>query len=221
MRRELTPVTGQLTELVPGYDFVFGAPVSDFSESEVFWNALSQVITLSRSALRAQAQGKSWRGFLVGAAGIAFDTLDNRVGVFTGFNIKPDEGGDTNVHAEQMVLEKLRRQRFSRLNALVVVSDTQPDQQSGLEPLTIMPCGLCRDMLEEAPEVDDKAPIVGISTDLTVCEAYDFANLKSFNEGSVDALSLVPSFNLDDSTSDNELRYIEWLRSVRRAITGS
>jgi cytidine deaminase len=198
---ELSPIPSSWLGLAPNLDFVSPYHL-ELSETDISWNALNQLVLMSRRAATAVGHAYSWRDFAVGAVGFAMDPEEQRFGLFTGFNVKSSQDGVINIHAEQMVLAKARHHGFGRLDALGVLGDPQPDQQSGHQSLTLCPCGLCRTMLAEAPEVNNRMPIFGTTPDLSVCELYSLERLEAFHAGEIEELSIITPFTVTDDAID-------------------
>src|ERR1700757_4037160 len=103
-------------------------------------------------AEKAREKSRSYRGFRVGAAAVAYyygPTSTRKLTVARGANAKPVEGSDIiNVHAEHTVMTAIDAAALPGdsiyVPLLAVVGDLQPDQQSGEETLTLHPCGVCR-----------------------------------------------------------------------------
>jgi cytidine deaminase len=122
----------------------------------------------------------SWRDFKVGATAVG---VTPKYQFLTGVNIKPDEDSSINIHAEQLALQKARDRGFTAVRMLVVVGNTQPDTQSGHEMHTLHPCGLCRQVIEDDPMVDNEVTLIASTTpDFHTLELYNLEGLKSFNE---------------------------------------
>lgn len=146
-------------------------------------------------AREAQSLAVSWRDFRVGAAIVGLDFEPSRFQIMTGANIKPDPESSVNVHAEQSALQKARDRKFKAVSMVVVVGETQNDQQSGHEMHTLHPCGLCRDAMSEDPMVDEEATLIASALpSFQTVELYDLKSLRSFHEN--DPNAQIARFNL-------------------------
>jgi hypothetical protein len=70
----------------------------------------------------------SYRGFNVAASSISFDRQRGRYGFLFGANVKVDQDGPINDHAEDIVQGKTVLRKFDLIPFLFVVGDNQPDQ---------------------------------------------------------------------------------------------
>lgn len=201
----LTTIPDLWLNLSPNLDMVFDIHLPEFNEWDMSWNALNQLVLLTRRAETASFQAVSWRPipFRVGAAAVAGDIRSKRMGILTGFNIKPSESKDINIHAEQMALEKMRRTGLSKVYALAVWGEPQPDQQSGIVSPTLHPCGLCREMLTEMDEVTDQTIIASGNVDFSICEVYCREEINAYHTNDVLHRPQLDRINLADSVLDN------------------
>jgi cytidine deaminase len=122
----------------------------------------------------------SWRNFNVGAAVVG---INPQYQFLTGVNVKPDEESSVNIHAEQLALQKARDRGFSAVRMIVVIGNVQADTQSGHEMHTLHPCGLCRQVIEEDPMIDNDVTLIASTTlDFRTLELYNLKSLKAFHE---------------------------------------
>jgi cytidine deaminase len=123
---------------------------------------------------------KSYRDFKVGAAVVGIEPAYQ---FLTGVNLKPEEDSVVNIHAEQLAMQKARDRGYSAIRTIVVVGNTQTDTQSGHEMHTLHPCGLCRDVMEHDPMVDNEVTLIASTTpDFLTLELYNLHGLKAFHE---------------------------------------
>lgn len=133
-------------------------------------------------ARQARELAISWRHFTVGATIMGLKAHPSQMRFMSGVNIKPEDGSVINIHAEQLALRKLKDEGFDMVSMVVVVGETQNDQQSGRTMNTLHPCGLCRTALLQSDIVDDKHTlIVSALPDFSVIEATDLAGLEAFH----------------------------------------
>jgi cytidine deaminase len=178
---ELTSVPRHLLNLQPNLDMITDIPkdLLRMNEGDLGWLNLQWLPLLSNRAETASFQAVSYRNFRVGAALLAFSTDTEKIGIFTGFNVKthPENAAQINIHAEQMALTKARHWRFNSVGSLAVWGEPQADTQSGLEPPTLHPCGLCRELLAKSPETKGTTPILSANPDFSICEVYGLDDL--------------------------------------------
>jgi cytidine deaminase len=125
----------------------------------------------------------SYRDFKVGAAVTGLVFRPSGLQIVTGVNVKPDEESSMNVHAEQVALQKSRDRRFDIASMVVVVGNTQSDTQSGAEMPTLHPCGLCRNVMDNDPLIDNKATLIASALpDFSKIELYNLESLHAFHE---------------------------------------
>ncbi len=166
-------------------DSTFDTEVSlhvSISERDIAGNAINNVVWLSRKAAQTANYAWSWRNFNVGAAGLAIDTERGALAIMSGFNVKPMDGDDgPNIHAEQMVLAKLRRGGYRHLAAIAVWGELLGvDGDSTRQPKTLHPCNLCRDHLLAAPEVTDDTIVLNGTRDFSTVELCTFGELLDY-----------------------------------------
>jgi cytidine deaminase len=125
----------------------------------------------------------SHRNFNVGATVVSLKKSPSRLSTLTGFNAKPEEDSEVNMHAEQLAIQKMEDREDDFISMIVIVGDTQSDKQSGHEMHTLHPCGLCRDVMDRHPAIDNEATIIvsALPTFQTI-ELYSLNALKRFHE---------------------------------------
>lgn len=166
-------------------DYIYGFKVDE----EQLYSRLVHGFAISALKRARQAQKDnaiSYRNFNVGAAGVAYNPDNSRLGIFTGFNAKVDGTDLINIHAEEVVVGKIRRFGGSIITLLAVVGDLQPDQQSGTVTTTLHPCGRCRKMLAETGLVTDRTVFMSATIDLQNVEIYDLPALVRLHDEGVD-----------------------------------
>lgn len=152
-------------------------------------NALIQCLF---NAEEARKHADSYRNFLVGAAAVAYfygPHGSRMMELYSGANVKPIQGSDViNVHAEQMIMANIAASQQPDEEVYVpimaVVGDLQPDQQSGLESLTLPPCGVCREAFKQPDTpVDYRTLFVTASPDFTTLEWFSLYALEKTFRG--------------------------------------
>lgn len=161
---------------------------------------------LGRTAKEAANAALSWRHFKVGAMLLAWSTETHSLGLVTGTNVKQREDDDgLNIHAETMALAKARRHSLDQALALMVWGEPQSDQQSGKLSRTLHPCGLCRNMLNTAPEITPQTLLVSSNQDFTVCELFTIDELQTYHaSGEVEGAEPL-NFSLADNQLSDEV----------------
>ncbi len=148
----------------------------------------ANILFALNKARRARELAVSYRNFDVGASIMGLSASPSRLRYLTGVNIKPEEGSVVNVHAEQLALHKLEKDGFDMVSMVVVVGETQPDQQSGKDMHTLHPCGLCRGILLQSNIVDpDLTMIVCAVPDFTTIEITSLNGLRTYHENGDDS----------------------------------
>ncbi|OYX42982.1 hypothetical protein B7Y94_02520 [Candidatus Saccharibacteria bacterium 32-49-12] len=118
------------------------------------------VVSALQEARLAREQARSYRNFKVGAAIVGLTFLSRELSLFTGYNIKPAADSHINIHAEELALQAAHAEKIDAVSLVTIVGDTQLDQQSGREMLTLHPCGLCRNALDDDPLVLNDSTLV-------------------------------------------------------------
>src|SRR5687768_14678056 len=145
----------------------------EYDPALVTLSSLTNLVYLIRAAKQASAKASSWRDFNVGAAAMAYDLSRGRIGFLLGYNFKPVNPGEVNIHAEQIVIAKARYHGLDRIFSMAVWGKEQPDQQSDILSATLHPCGRCREMMRtEAPEITPETVILSGNADFSVCEIF-------------------------------------------------
>ncbi len=133
-------------------------------------------------AQKARERAISYRDFKVGATALALKSNGRQTEWFDGANIKPEPQALTSVHAEQAALKKATNADFTAVSMIAVVGETQHDQQSGREMVTLHPCGLCRDTFLESPLIDGQATLIASALpNLHTIELYSLESLVNFH----------------------------------------
>jgi cytidine deaminase len=155
-------------------------------------NSVNPLIQTLFNAEKARVYADSYRQFLVGAAAVAYfygPQGTRMMELYSGANVKPIQGSDViNVHAEQMIMANIEASRRPNEDVyvplLAVVGDLQPDQQSGLESLTLPPCGVCRDAFNQPDTpVDYRTLFVTTNPDFTTFEWFSLSALNKIFRG--------------------------------------
>ena len=130
---------------------------------------------LLQRAISAIAEGKSWRGFQVGAAALVEDDFGN-VEIFHGSNIKLEKDGPKTC-AEQMAIQKAQAAGFNNFLAIAVAGEPQLDEESGRFPLTLHPCDGCRDLLLAHPGIKYTTIVITTHPANGVTEEHELKDL--------------------------------------------
>lgn len=157
----------------------------------------ANILFALNKARKAREMAVSYRNFNVGASIMGLRTEPSNVCFYTGVNIKPEENSVINIHAEQLALNKLKELGYDMVSMVVVVGETQPDQQSGKDMHTLHPCGLCRGVLLESDLIDpDLTLVVCALPDFKTIEIANLNALKNFHETGDD--SGIARFTFDE-----------------------
>jgi len=99
-----------------------------------------------------------------------------------GANVKTHSEDRDDIHAEGMVLDRIRRfgDDIIGVPLLAVVGDLQPDQATGLATRTLHPCSKCRNMLADNRDLFDLTTIVTATPALDVCQVFSLNSLRSY-----------------------------------------
>lgn len=140
-------------------------------------------------ARKERDKAESHRGFNVGATVMGFQLQPTAFQFTDGHNIKREPGeAAVNIHAEQFALERARQLEIEAVSMVVVVSETQPDQQSGHEMCTLHPCGLCRDAMSDNPLINDSTTLIASALpSFRTIELYDLRSLRDFHDNDPNA----------------------------------
>lgn len=139
-------------------------------------------------ARQARELAVSHRKFNVGASMMGLKAMPSVMRYMSGVNIKPEEDSVINIHAEQLALKKLLAEGFDMISMVVLVGETQNDQQSGRPMHTLHPCGLCRTKLLESDLVDPELTlVVSALPDFSAIEVANLTDLQRFHEAGDDS----------------------------------
>jgi len=116
------------------------------------------LIEMARKA--ARERGQHYNQFLVGAAG-TFEMPDGSRQQFVGGNYKPTPGTQKKC-AEHFMFEKAKAAGAVRVVVIAVAGPQKQDDESGVEGLTLHPCGVCRALMRQNRMVDDNTLIVTV-----------------------------------------------------------
>lgn len=157
-----------------------------YSEEQVFSSisGANLLFALNR-AREARDLAVSYRGFNVGASVMAFEVEKSQFAFYSGFNIKPEEETEVNVHAEQLALTKIINNigAVAVITMVVVVGKLQADTQSGHLAHTLHPCGLCRNALTDSGLLNqERTLVVSALPDFRTIEMYSPQSLHRFHE---------------------------------------
>jgi hypothetical protein len=109
------------------------------------------------------------------------------LGLFTGYNIKPDETDLVNIHAEDLMFPKVRDHGFEHVELTVIVAPPLVDHASGHDSPTSHPCWKCRQLYEVTGMIDDDSLVVSALPDLSIVQAYRPNDLEAFHEDGDDS----------------------------------
>ncbi len=184
------------------HDIITWLPGEQYDPALIALNGPSLFALLTQRAAESAGRAVSWRNFKVGAAALAVDLVDMRMGTLTGMNIKPAEDSPVNIHAEQVVLAKARSLRMTRVICLSVWGEPQADSSSGILSSTLHPCGLCRHMLcsPDIPEVTEQTLIMSGNGNFSNCEIYTPPELVEYHEARSDQRKPLLAVSLSNET---------------------
>lgn len=166
--------------------------------------SLNNFVALIRSAAKSSEIAMSWRNYIVGAAVLAYNLDTPAMGTMVGGNIKPEQTGGLNLHAEQIALAKASNNNLDYIFGIAVWGDpTDLDANPNHSP-TRTPCRRCDKMFSELPEVKPDTLIVSSNADLSVCELYTVEELKRYyqNPEAFGPISDMPCYSLADDMDD-------------------
>lgn len=176
-----------------------------YDPAQIGLTSINQLIYLIRASAAESAKAVSWRDYRVGAAAVSFNFDTHVTSVMTGSNVKPEENGGLNLHAEQISLAKVRRFQLGEVIAMAVWGDpTDLDANPNQEP-TLRFCRRCSDMFDSAPEITDKTILLSGNRDFSKCELYTADELGDYykDPGAVGLISDTPPFSLADDMDDD------------------
>jgi len=140
---------------------------------------------LIERAQEARRKAISYRNFRVGCAVWAFKTdavqVTGRWSVFTGSNLKVAEGARP-ICAEQLALGAAKSAGYDRIIAMVVVGEPQEDAESGIQSRTLHPCGECRRVFQEVPEVSPDTLLLALTPDEQTQECFSIGALIALHQ---------------------------------------
>ncbi len=194
---EITRLDSVLTHRLPG---------EHYEASQVALSALTGSLPLLIRKAAAAEYADSWRLYNVGAAGIAYNLQERRMGILTGVNVKPKEYGALNVHAEAMLIAKARKHRLNRIFALSVWGAPEANTP------TLHPCHLCRHMLASAtvPEITPQTLLLSGNKDYSICEYYTIDRLNSHHTQPTGESQPLPRMSLTKESLQEDER-TSWL----------
>ncbi len=162
------------------------------------------LLRLLHLAREARRQAVSYRHFRVGASALALGRRPAHFAMVSGANIKPEKDSTINIHAEQSALQKVGDNGLDTISMMAIVSDTQRDQQSGKEMVTLHPCGICRGAMEASPHVHNETLVIASALpSLRTIELYDLPSLMHYHqddhkEGATQETPLITRFDFPD-----------------------
>jgi len=115
--------------------------------------ALNNFTWLIRASVQGSKQAISWREYRVGAAVFAYNFEKPAMGITIGYNVKPFQNGQINLHAEQIALAKARALQLEYVVALAVWGDPHDINANAGQSPTLRPCKRCSKMFETEPMV--------------------------------------------------------------------
>ncbi|MGD0284160.1 MAG: hypothetical protein ABSB12_00995 [Candidatus Saccharimonadales bacterium] len=168
--------------------------------------SINNFVSLIRSAAKSSEIAVSWRNYIVGAAVLAYNLDTPAMGATVGGNIKPEQTGGLNLHAEQIALAKARKIKLNCIFGIAVWGDpTDLDANPNHSP-TRIPCRRCDKMFSELPEIKPETLIVSSNADLSVCELYTVEELRRYyqNPDAYGPITDMPCYSLADDMDDIE-----------------
>lgn len=121
----------------------------------------------------------SYRNFLVGVCVFAFKEdapPGEQYRIFPGANVKVLEGWDKQC-AEIQACQQARIHGYTLIIGLVIVGKPQRDDRSGVEPMTLHPCALCREYFQQIPEVVGETEFYSTNPSQEISEAFTLKEL--------------------------------------------
>jgi len=148
---------------------------------------------------------QSWRKFRASACGITEPDEELVVSYVHGVNQKPNEDDPTDIHAEEDMLDQCEQIARRPINVLALVADVQPDETTGFDPGTLVPCyRRCLPKLESSPFVTETTLVLGGNPDLTRVHYYDIPTLRRAHETNSAELLTEINFEYPYATDLNE-----------------
>ncbi|HXR50341.1 MAG TPA: hypothetical protein VN778_04925 [Verrucomicrobiae bacterium] len=167
----------------------------DFRKTDIHATAIGLIPMLVAKARLATAHyGDSYRGFLVGAAAVAYDTSpDNpRIGIYTSGNFKAthDEEDYDPTHdavdipkvcAEMDILLRADHDEMQRLGIFVVAATTNHQrilEVTKVRSATLHPCWDCEETMKGSSLVDNDTIILTVGAAKDVYQAQSYAEFR-------------------------------------------
>lgn len=202
----------------------------DFRWQDIHATIIGMVPILVEKARNAtkSSQSISYRGFLVGAAGIAYDSdpTSPRIGTFTAGNYKAklreDQRSDADVEdipkfcAEMDIAMRASIHDFERIGILVVAATTNPDRIRAVTELagpTLEPCEECEHVMQHSDLIDDQTIILTVGSGDDICQVQNLASLASRYKSLRDGVSPKPLKKHPYSSYIWERRQREYIRN--------
>lgn len=146
---------------------------------------LEHLPRLRGMALLAREKAVSWRDFRVGNAVLAASPPEGsglpELGEYSGANMKASEHSRT-VCAEAQGVGAARSAGYTHIVGIVVAGVPQEDSQSGLVTPTLEPCGECRALFSNLPEIGMNTLIATFHAETSVWELQYFQELLAKHE---------------------------------------
>ena len=137
-----------------------------------------------QEAREMRAEARHHAGFNVGAVAVA-SNLQGQTRLFAAANRNLRSGQNpTKLCAEDNLIHKIQAADYDTVHAIYISGPPQPDTQSGLESPTLHSCGVCRDCMMEAPEVDEDTLLVHVHPEADIYELYTLPELVTLHESS-------------------------------------
>lgn len=162
----------------------------------LYWKALD---------MHEVGKTKSYRGFGVGAAGLAFRSdrhiWDGQAGRVIGFNSKTHPDDAEKCCAERRMFDMAVALGYEQLVGIVVVGPHQKDDTTGHECTTLHPCILCRTMMRDHPLAWPQMPIItALPPPETLDRSKDYVRLppgmRPEDLGSIKPIEWCPTYEL-------------------------
>jgi hypothetical protein len=127
-----------------------------------------------------RSRAYSYRNFWVAAGALAVG--DRTYGRFLGINVKADGGDRVNIHAEDIVHNKVERSGLPHIVIFVAIGDQQYDEHSGRSPSTLHFCGArCLPSLQASSLISKNTLFVTARPDFTVIEYGSIAAYQAYS----------------------------------------
>ena len=176
----------------------------DFERNDIHATIIGRIPLLVEKARNAAKSGISfsYRGFLVGAAAIAYDTNPEnpRIGTFTSGNFKAklsdeelcdaDVADIPKICAEMDIILRASMRDFERIGILVIAATTNKERIKAVTDLagaTLEPCDECENVMRRSDLVDSQTMIMTVGSGDDIFQIQDFRSLarryRSINRG--------------------------------------